>query len=187
MNEALEAARGAWASPDLGPDDEQAIWARYGGSFTAADHDTRVDALLFAKKPNDAARFYSSTSPTRRAAFAARIAMQRNASDAERLYQAVIGMVTSDAGLDDGPRTLPSREQLRTGRATARCPAPPVRLHARRPGALLRHAPDAGERGGPGSAVGHRLQYRPPPARRAPARHRHQPCSHMRSATITRR
>ncbi len=99
MNEALQAARGAWASPDLGPDDEQAIWARYGGSFTGADADKRADALLFAKKPDDAARFYSSTSPPRRAAFAARIAMQGNASDAERLYQAVTGMVTSDAGL----------------------------------------------------------------------------------------
>jgi soluble lytic murein transglycosylase len=99
MAEALDAARGAWASPDLSGEDEQAIWARYGGSFTAADHDRRVDALLFAKKPDDAARFYSMTSADRRAAFAARIAMQRNGSDAERLYQAVIGMVTSDAGL----------------------------------------------------------------------------------------
>ncbi len=39
------------------------------------------------------------TSPERRAAFAARIAMQRKASDAESLYQAVIGQVTSDPGL----------------------------------------------------------------------------------------
>ena len=99
MNEALEAARGAWASPDLGSDDEQAIWARYGGSFTAADNDSRVDALLFAKKPDDAARFYSSTTPTRRASFAARIAMQRDGPDADSLYQAVIGTVTSDSGL----------------------------------------------------------------------------------------
>ena len=99
MTEALEAARGAWASPDLSSEDEQAIWARYGNSFAAADHDRRVDALLFAKKADDAARFYSMTSADRRAAFAARIAMQRNAPDAERLYQAVIGMVTTDAGL----------------------------------------------------------------------------------------
>jgi soluble lytic murein transglycosylase len=99
MSEALEAAKGAWASPDLGTDDEQAIWARYGGSFTAADHDRRVDALLFAKKADDAARFYSMSSPARRASFATRIAMQRDSSDADGLYQAVIGSVTSDAGL----------------------------------------------------------------------------------------
>ena len=34
MAEALAAARSAWASPDLSGTDEQAIWARYGASFT---------------------------------------------------------------------------------------------------------------------------------------------------------
>lgn len=97
--EALAAARGAWSEAGLDRDDEQTIYGRYGASFTTADHDRRVDALLFAKKPDDAARFYSLTTPSRRAAFAARIAMQRGASDAESLYQAVIGQVTTDAGL----------------------------------------------------------------------------------------
>ncbi len=98
-SEALAAARDAWGEADLGESGEQAIWVRYGSSFTAADHDRRVDALLFAKQPDTAARFYSMTSPARRAAFAARIAMQRKSSDAESLYQAVIGQVTSDPGL----------------------------------------------------------------------------------------
>jgi soluble lytic murein transglycosylase len=97
--EALDASRQAWASADLGASDELSLWSRYGSSFTAADRDLRVDSLLFAKKPDDAVRFYSMTSPERRAAFAARIAMQRKASDAESLYQAVIGQVTSDPGL----------------------------------------------------------------------------------------
>ena len=97
--EALAAARSAWASGDLDDTDEQTVWARYGASFTPEDHDRRVDALLFAKRPDDASRFYSQTSPQRRAAFAARIAMQRNSADSDRLYQAVAGMVTSDAGL----------------------------------------------------------------------------------------
>ena len=97
--EALNAARNAWASDDLASTDEQSLWSRFGGSFTSADHDRRADSLLFAKDPDDAARFYSLTSPGRRAAFAARIALQRNASDAESLYQAVIGQVTSDPGL----------------------------------------------------------------------------------------
>ncbi len=97
--EALSAARKAWSSFDLSSTDEQAIWARYGSSFAADDHDRRVDALLFAKNPDDAARLYSLTSPDRRAAFAARIAMQRKAPDAESLYGAVIGQVTSDPGL----------------------------------------------------------------------------------------
>src|SRR5690349_3297519 len=97
--EALSAAREAWASSDLSADDEQAIWARYGASFTRADHDRRVDSLLFDKKPDTASRFLAMTSPERQAAFAARIALQQGASDAESRYQAVIGSVTSDAGL----------------------------------------------------------------------------------------
>jgi soluble lytic murein transglycosylase len=97
--EALDAARHAWGSADIGSSDEQGLWSRYGASFTTADHDLRVDSLLFAKKPDDAARFYAMTSPQRRAAFAARIALQRKAADAESLYQAVIGQVTSDPGL----------------------------------------------------------------------------------------
>ena len=97
--EALAAARGAWSEADLGSDDEQAISSRYGSSFTSDDHDRRVDALLFAKKPDEAVRFYALTGMQRRAAFAARIAMQRDSSDAESLYQAVIGTVTTDAGL----------------------------------------------------------------------------------------
>ncbi len=99
MAEALNAAREAWASDDLGATDEQAIWARYGGSFTRADHDRRVDAVLFAKKADDAARFLPMATPQRQAAFGARIAMQRNSADADSRYQAVIGTVTSDAGL----------------------------------------------------------------------------------------
>jgi soluble lytic murein transglycosylase len=99
MAQALDAAREAWASSDLSTTDEQSIWSRYGGSFTRADNDRRADVLLFAKKADDAARFLSSASPERQPAFAARIAMQQNSPDAERLYGAVIGSVTRDAGL----------------------------------------------------------------------------------------
>jgi soluble lytic murein transglycosylase len=96
---ALDAARHAWSSPDLSGPDEQAIWSHFGSSLTRADSDARVDALLFAKRPDDAARFLSMTTPERQAAFAARIAMQQNASDADSRYRAVMGSVTSDAGL----------------------------------------------------------------------------------------
>ncbi|MEO6198676.1 MAG: lytic transglycosylase domain-containing protein [Sphingomicrobium sp.] len=97
--DALDAARKAWGSSDLNAADEQSLWARYGGSFTAADHDQRTDSLLFDKRVSDAARFIALTSPQRRAAFAARVAMQSGAPDAEAQYGAVIGWVTSDAGL----------------------------------------------------------------------------------------
>ena len=98
-SDALEAARKAWGAADLSASDEQAIWSRYGSSFTRTDNDQRLDSLLFAKKADDAARFLSSASPDRQAAFAARIAMQQKASDAESRYAAVIGEVTRDAGL----------------------------------------------------------------------------------------
>ena len=97
--DALAAARNAWASSDLGDSDEQAIWAHYGSSFTRADHDRRVDSLLFDKKADDAARFLALASPQRQAAFAARVAMQNGSDDAESRYASVIGSVTSDAGL----------------------------------------------------------------------------------------
>ena len=99
MAEALDAARNAWVSADLSGADEQSLWARYGSNFTRADQDARADSLLFAKKPNDAARYLASVSPDRQAAFAARIAMQTNAADADSRYQYVIGTVTRDAGL----------------------------------------------------------------------------------------
>ena len=97
--QALDAARHAWASADLSAGDEQSLWARYYSSFTRADHDARVDALLFDKRPEDAVRFLSSTSPDRQASFGARIAMLLNAADAESRYQAVASSVTRDAGL----------------------------------------------------------------------------------------
>ena len=99
LPKALDSARQAWASPDLSGSDEQLIWARYGAALTRADHDRRVDSLLFAKRADDAARFLAMASPERQAAFGARIAMQQDASDAESRYQAVMGTATSDAGL----------------------------------------------------------------------------------------
>jgi soluble lytic murein transglycosylase len=99
MTEALDAARQAWSSVDISATDEQAIWARDGRNFTRVDNDNRVDALLFAKKSDDATRFLTATSPNRQAAFAARIAMQQNTADADSRYSAVIGSVTRDAGL----------------------------------------------------------------------------------------
>ena len=113
-SEALDAARHAWRSADLSATDEQAIWNRYGSSFARTDNDDRIDVLLFAKKADDAARLLTAASPTRQAAFAARIAMQQNASDAASKYEAVAGSVTTDAGL-----TLDRLRWLRANHYTA--------------------------------------------------------------------
>jgi soluble lytic murein transglycosylase len=120
MTEAVDAARNAWAEPDLSGSDEQAIWARYGASLTRADHDRRVDALLFARKADDAARFVPMATPQRQAAFGARVAMQRNSDDAESRYQSVIGTVTGDAGLMmDRARYLLARNYDQSARELA--------------------------------------------------------------------
>jgi soluble lytic murein transglycosylase len=97
--EALAAARGAWVSGDLSQYDEQLLFSRFSSQLTAADHDKRIDALLFDKKTTDAYRMLPYSSPGRRAALSARIAMQSRATDAEQRYQAVINQVTTDAGL----------------------------------------------------------------------------------------
>ncbi|WP_158581914.1 lytic transglycosylase domain-containing protein [Sphingomonas edaphi] len=97
--EALAAARRAWTSADLSAYDEQSLFARFGSQMTANDHDQRVDALLFEKKTTDAYRMMPWTTPTRRGAFNARIAMLSKMADADTRYQAVAGTVTSDAGL----------------------------------------------------------------------------------------
>ncbi|HUE78623.1 MAG TPA: lytic transglycosylase domain-containing protein [Sphingomicrobium sp.] len=97
--EALAAAREAWGSADLGGTAETAVYARYGAHLTRADHDRRVDALLFDKKASDAHRFLAFVSPHRAASFGARIAMQSKMADAERRYQPLMATVISDAGL----------------------------------------------------------------------------------------
>jgi len=96
---AMDAARNAWASADLGDQDQKAIWARYYGSLTRADHDRRIDSLLFDKQPDEASRFLAFATPDRQPAFAARIALLQDAPDAESRYQSVSSMVTTDAGL----------------------------------------------------------------------------------------
>ncbi len=97
--EALAAAREAWASADLSTADEPLLHSRFGASLTRADHDRRVDALLFAKKARDAHRFLAMVSPERAAAFGARIAMQARSPDAESRYQPLMQAVLTDAGL----------------------------------------------------------------------------------------
>ena len=97
--EALTAAREAWAAPALSPTDEIALYQRFGAQFTAADHDRRIDRLLIERDNANAERMLVSASPARRAAFAARIAMQRRDPSTEALYNQVAGQVTIDAGL----------------------------------------------------------------------------------------
>lgn len=97
--EAIDAAKQAWASPDLSSADEGYVLARFGGNLATADYDSRVDALLFNKDPADASRLIPWTSAGRQASFTARAAMQSGDPNAETLFQAVAGRTATDAGL----------------------------------------------------------------------------------------
>ncbi len=122
--EATAMAREAWASGDLSAADVATIGPLYWSSLTAADHDRRADALLFARKVDEAERAAAYATPARRAAFAARIAMQRRSPDADSLYRLVDAQTASDAGLlidrvrflklynnESGARALAARPQ----------------------------------------------------------------------------
>jgi soluble lytic murein transglycosylase len=97
--EAVAAFKEAWASPDLGAYDASNLLARFAGFLTPEDHNRRVDALLFDKKPQTAASLVPYTSADRREAFAARLAMQSRYPDAEYRFRAASHRLSSDAGL----------------------------------------------------------------------------------------
>lgn len=97
--EAIAAAKHAWASADLSAADEAFLLARFGNYLTAQEHDRRVDSLLFDKKADSAHRLLAWTSPGRRAAFTARVAMQNRWPDAEIRYRAAHHRIAADAGL----------------------------------------------------------------------------------------
>ncbi|MEO6246996.1 MAG: lytic transglycosylase domain-containing protein [Sphingomicrobium sp.] len=97
--EALAAAREALGSADLDSYDEAGLMTRFTGKLGYADYDRRLDALLIARKTADATRTLYYASPSRKATFASRIALQTRAPDAETQYSAVAAQVPSDAGL----------------------------------------------------------------------------------------
>ena len=98
-SEGLAAAREALAASGLSAYDEYNLLARFGTSLTVLDYDRRLDRLLSDRQPTDAQRLLAYSSPARRAAFQARIAMQLRSPDTEPLYSRVMGSVTTDAGL----------------------------------------------------------------------------------------
>ena len=96
QSEALAAARTAWKHPGLAGSAYEDVRRLFGSQLTAADHDARVDALLFQREASSAESLIPLASPDRRMAFAARVALQRRDPS---LYETVKSQVTSDAGL----------------------------------------------------------------------------------------
>ncbi len=93
--EAADAARAAWHGGALAPGDEGWVLATFGAQLTPADHDARMDALLWASQTGAAARQIAYVSPARRDLFAARLAFRTNAPEAAQL--ATTAATTADA------------------------------------------------------------------------------------------
>lgn len=96
--EAEEQARRAWRAGALRTTDEAALMGSFAGAIQAADHDARMDALLWQDARTSAARQLGLTSPRNRALFDARLALQGNAPDASAKAAAVEAFGNRDPG-----------------------------------------------------------------------------------------
>ena len=96
--EAAEAARAAWRAGSLAPTDEGYLLSSYGAQLSPADHEARMDALLWAGQTSAAARVLPYLSPSRTPVFAARLAFRTNAPGASDLSASTAGLYGTDAG-----------------------------------------------------------------------------------------
>jgi len=105
--EAREAARRAWLKGSLSTIDEAKLMTGFAGVFTQADHDARMDMLLWQGATASAARQILLTSPARRPVFAARLAMRTDSPDAAQQIAATEALAGGEPGfLADRARWL---------------------------------------------------------------------------------
>jgi len=81
------AARAAWRSGAMAPNDESWLLTQFASALTADDHDAHADAALWAHNAGSAERALPYASAAARQVIAARIAMQRQGTDAAALIQ----------------------------------------------------------------------------------------------------
>ncbi|MGB3794546.1 MAG: lytic transglycosylase domain-containing protein, partial [Sphingopyxis granuli] len=75
-DEAHAAVRRAWTSGPLDESEVNRVLSFFPGALSLADHDARMDRLLWSNNTAAAARQLGFTSPERRAQFAARLALR---------------------------------------------------------------------------------------------------------------
>jgi soluble lytic murein transglycosylase len=92
-------ARDAWRGGALSEDDEARVFRLARGTLTSADHDARVDRLLWSGSTRTAERWIAFTSPQRRAAFVATLAIRMKAPDADLKVQEAGALANSEASL----------------------------------------------------------------------------------------
>lgn len=93
-----EQARRAWRHGTLRPRDETALLGAFSSALTPADHDARMDMLLWQGAIAAAQRQIAYVSPAKRAIFEARVAFRTKAVDADAKGAAALAAGRSDPG-----------------------------------------------------------------------------------------
>lgn len=81
-DDASMAARRAWTTGTLDAQEEARLLSNFGAALTPADHDLRMERLLWSGATGAATRQLALTSPDRRAEFEARLALRSRATTA---------------------------------------------------------------------------------------------------------
>jgi soluble lytic murein transglycosylase len=126
-DEATAAVRRAWTSGTLDDYETGRVMSFFPGALTPADHDARMDRLLWLGATSAASRQLAYTSPERRSIFAARLALRSGSVDAALQAMAVESanpsLVRTDAGYITDKATW-LRKANRVGEARALLAAP---------------------------------------------------------------
>ena len=133
--DAIVAARRAWTGGTLTGEEEAMLMARFGSALTPADHDARMERLLWSGATTAAARQVQFVSPARALEFQARLAMRSGATAAAlraaEAERADPTLVTRNAGyIADKATWLRTSGQTGAARALLAAPrnlaAPPL-------------------------------------------------------------
>lgn len=92
-------AREAWRGGALSDEDEGRVFRIASGTLTSADHDARVDRLLWSGSTRSAERWVAFTSPQRRPAFVAALATRMKTPDAALKVQEAGALANTEASL----------------------------------------------------------------------------------------
>lgn len=125
--EANIAVRRAWTGGSLDESEISRVLSFFPGAISLADHDARMDRLLWSNATGAASRQLAFTSPEKRAVFAARLAMRNGAVDAALQASAVEAANPSLTRTDPGYITAKAtwlRGAGRMGEARALLAAP---------------------------------------------------------------
>ena len=125
--DAADAVRRAWTSGPLDDYETSRALSMFPGAITSADHDARMDRLLWLGATSAASRQLAYTSPDKRSVFAARLAMRNASVDAAFQASAVESqnpsLTRTDAGYITDKATW-LRKAGRVGEARALLASP---------------------------------------------------------------